>query len=135
MADAEIIAIGSELLTPDRIDTNSLWLTSQLNALGVEVRHSIDEVLDEVDAVMMLRIQRERMSPGMLPSDAEYSRFYGLDRERLARRPDLVVMHPGPMNRGLEIASEVADDPRSVIFLQKHNGVAVRMAVLARAFE
>jgi aspartate carbamoyltransferase catalytic subunit len=121
---ASVVLAGPGPLCPD-----------SLTALGVDVRHSIDDVLDDVDAVMMLRIQRERMSPGMLASDAEYARFYGLDRERLARRPNLVVMHPGPMNRGLEIDSEVADDPRSVIFLQKANGVAVRMAVLARALE
>lgn len=101
---------------------------------GVEVRHTLDEVLGEADALMMLRIQRERMAPGMLPSDAEYAALWGLDARRLAKAcPNVIVMHPGPMNRGIEIASDVADGPHSVIFQQKANGVAVRMAVLATA--
>ena len=116
-----VLLVGPGPLCPD-----------SMTALGAEVRHSLDEVLPEADVLMMLRIQRERMGPGMLPSDAEYSHFYGLDARRLARaKKDVVVMHPGPMNRGLEIASEVADSPNSVIFAQKANGVAVRMAVLA----
>ena len=71
----------------------------------VEVRHSIDEVLDEADVIMMLRIQRERLQPGMMSSVNEYSRFYGPDFERLRRaRPEVLVMHPGPINRGVEMA-------------------------------
>jgi aspartate carbamoyltransferase catalytic subunit len=84
------------------------------------------------DVVMMLRLQRERMSRGQIPSAREYFRFYGLDAEKLTQaKPDAIVMHPGPMNRGVEIDSEVADDPlRSVIKEQVEMGVAVRMAVL-----
>jgi len=91
----------------------------------------IDEAIEGADAVMMLRIQRERMTGGFFPSSREYHHRYGLTLERLERaKPDAVVMHPGPMNRGVEIASEVADGPRSVILDQVTNGVAVRMAVL-----
>ena len=101
-------------------------------ALGVEVHASMESGLEGADAVMMLRLQRERMQAGLVPSEREYFRFFGLDRAKLARaRPDAIVMHPGPMNRGVEIDSDVADDPaRSVIQEQVEMGVAVRMAVL-----
>ncbi|MFD1719189.1 aspartate carbamoyltransferase catalytic subunit [Georgenia deserti] len=100
-----------------------------------EVRYDLDEALAEAvpDAVMMLRVQRERMTSagGFFPSPHEYHRRYGLDGERLARLPErCVVMHPGPMNRGLEISAEAADSPRSTIVEQVGNGVAVRMAAL-----
>ena len=101
-------------------------------ALGVEVHHSMATGLDSADVVMMLRLQRERMTGGLVPSAREYFRFFGLDHERLAwAKPDVLVMHPGPMNRGVEIDSAVADDPaHSVIGEQVEMGVAVRMAVL-----
>ena len=101
-------------------------------ALGVEVHHSMATGLDGADVVMMLRLQRERMTGGLVPSAREYFRFFGLDHERLAwAKPDVLVMHPGPMNRGVEIDSAVADDPaHSVIGEQVEMGVAVRMAVL-----
>jgi aspartate carbamoyltransferase catalytic subunit len=96
-----------------------------------EVSYDLDTVLPQVDAVMMLRVQRERMEGGFFPSEREYSQRYGLDERRAALLPDhAVVMHPGPMNRGLEIASRVADSDRSVIIDQVRNGVSVRMAVL-----
>ena len=100
--------------------------------LGVEVHHDMGAGLDGVDVVMMLRLQRERMTRGLVPSEREYFRFFGLDHPKLARaKPDVMVMHPGPMNRGVEIDSAVADDPaRSVIGTQVEMGVAVRMAVL-----
>ena len=102
----------------------------------VEVFHGIDAALEAqpVDAVMMLRVQRERMTGGgasFFPSPAEYTRMFGLDGQRMARLPDHgIVMHPGPMNRGLEISAEAADSARSVIVEQVANGVAVRMAAL-----
>ena len=101
-------------------------------ALGVEVFHDMEAGLAGVDIVMMLRLQRERMKSGLVPSAREYFRFYGLDAEKLRfARPDALVMHPGPMNRGVEIDSAVADDPdRSLIREQVEMGVAVRMAVL-----
>ncbi len=99
--------------------------------LGVRVTSSIERALEGADAVMMLRIQLERMQGLFFPSLREYFTVFGMtpDRVRLAR-PDVIIMHPGPMNRGVEIASEVADAPNSVILDQVANGVAVRMAVL-----
>jgi aspartate carbamoyltransferase catalytic subunit len=100
--------------------------------LGVEVHHEMRSGLADADVVMMLRLQKERMTGGLVPSAREFFRFYGLDAEKLAyAKPDSIVMHPGPMNRGVEIDSAVADDPaRSVIGEQVEMGVAVRMAVL-----
>ncbi len=101
-------------------------------SLGVEVFHDMQAGLQGVDVVMMLRLQRERMARGLVPSAREYFRFFGLDAAKLAwAKPDALVMHPGPMNRGVEIDSAVADDPgHSVIAEQVEMGVAVRMAVL-----
>jgi aspartate carbamoyltransferase catalytic subunit len=109
-------------------------LPTEIERLGVEVFHDMQAGLAAVDVVMMLRLQRERMAKGLVPSAREFFRFYGLDQEKLAvAAPDALVMHPGPMNRGVEIASDVADDPvRSVIREQVEMGVAVRMAVLDR---
>ncbi len=99
--------------------------------LGVEVRHTIDEVVTDADVIMMLRIQRERLQPGMMSTVNEYSRYYGLDLDRLKKaKPDVIVMHPGPINRGVEMTPGVADGDRSVILDQVTNGVAVRMALL-----
>jgi len=100
--------------------------------LGVAVFHDMKAGLAEADIVMMLRLQKERMAGGQVPSAREFFRFYGLDAEKLAHaRPTALVMHPGPMNRGVEIESRVADDPeRSLIREQVEMGVAVRMAVL-----
>ncbi len=100
--------------------------------LGVEVFHDMKAGLQGVDIVMMLRLQKERMTRGLVPSAREFFRFWGLDGEKLAwAKPDALVMHPGPMNRGVEIDSAVADDPvRSLIKEQVEMGVAVRMAVL-----
>lgn len=102
-----------------------------LEGLPVEVRHRIDDVVEEADVVMMLRIQRERIGAAMLPSLREYAAFYGLDLDRLRRAaPEAIVMHPGPINRGVEIAAEVADGAQSVILDQVSNGIAVRMALM-----
>lgn len=91
----------------------------------------LDEVIERLDVVYLLRLQSERMSESLLPSLREYSRLYGIDSAKAARlSPDAVVMHPGPMNRGVEISAEVADSPRSLVRDQVRNGVAVRMAVL-----
>ncbi len=96
-----------------------------------EVSYDVDAPLPKSDAVMMLRVQRERMNAAFFPSAAEYSRRYGLDADRAAMLPEhAIVMHPGPMNRGMEISAEVADGPRSTIVEQVTNGVSVRMAVL-----
>ncbi|MBX9596512.1 MAG: aspartate carbamoyltransferase catalytic subunit [Roseomonas sp.] len=107
-------------------------IPAEAAALGVEVHHSMKTGLADADVVMMLRLQKERMTGGLVPSAREFFRFYGLDAEKLAHaKPDAIVMHPGPMNRGVEIDSAIADDPvRSVIGEQVEMGVAVRMAVL-----
>jgi len=100
-------------------------------ALGVRVCRSVAEAVEGADVVMMLRIQKERMGADLFPSDREYARCFGLTRERLrGAKPDAIVMHPGPMNRGVEIDPDVADGDHSVILGQVENGVAVRMAVL-----
>ncbi|MEU1602839.1 aspartate carbamoyltransferase catalytic subunit [Micromonospora matsumotoense] len=98
---------------------------------GTDVCYDLDAVLPGVDVVMMLRVQRERMNDSYFPSAREYARRYGLDGPRMRRLPEhAIVMHPGPMNRGMEITPEVADSPRSTIVEQVANGVSVRMAVL-----
>ncbi|HQZ39156.1 MAG TPA: aspartate carbamoyltransferase catalytic subunit [Vicinamibacterales bacterium] len=102
-----------------------------LRNLGVRVTTKVDEAVEGADVVMMLRMQLERMQGGYFPSLREYFRTFGMTEERVARaKPDVIIMHPGPINRGVEIASEVADGPYSVILDQVANGVAVRMAVL-----
>jgi aspartate carbamoyltransferase catalytic subunit len=140
------VAIVGDILH-SRVARSNLWLLSKLGASvvlagpptlippGIErlaqVTHRIDEAVEGADVVMMLRIQLERMSGGFFPTTREYHRFFGLTEERVRRaKKDVLVMHPGPMNRGVEIASEVADGPYSVILDQVTNGVAVRMAVL-----
>ena len=104
--------------------------------VGVEnwparISYDLDSVLPQVDAIMMLRIQMERMTDSFFPSAREYSRYFGLNQERLSLlKPEAIVMHPGPMNRGLEITAESADSARSVIVEQVSNGISVRMAIL-----
>lgn len=102
-----------------------------IERLGVEVHDRLEPALADADVVMMLRIQTERRAGGRFPNAREYSRYFGLNPQRLAlARPDAIVMHPGPMNRGVEIDPAVADGPRSVILDQVARGVAIRMAVL-----
>ena len=117
----DIRAIGPESLLP-----------SDLNMMGVKVFHSMEEGLKDVDVVMTLRIQKERMEAGQVPEGDAFFRQYGLTRSRLAlAKSDAIVMHPGPMNRGVEIDSAVADGPQSVILKQVTFGIAVRMAVMS----
>lgn len=114
-----------------RVIAPSTLLPSGIENMGVEVFNSMKEGLKDADVVMMLRLQRERMSGSFVPSVREYFHFYGLDKEKLKyAKPDALVMHPGPMNRGVEIASDIADGPQSVIQQQVEMGVAVRMAVM-----
>jgi aspartate carbamoyltransferase catalytic subunit len=117
---ARVCLVGPRTLIPVGIES-----------LDVEVSHNLREGIRGADVVMMLRIQRERIKGVLFPSEREYARFFGLTEEVLAEASrDVIVMHPGPMNRGVEISPEVADSPRSVILDQVANGVAVRMAVL-----
>ena len=99
--------------------------------LGARVTHDFDSILPEMDVISMLRIQKERISSNVFPSLREYVRLFGMNSERLKRcKPDVLVMHPGPVNRGIELAADVADGPHSSILRQVTNGLAVRMAVL-----
>ena len=117
---AEVTLVAPPTLVPVGVDS---W--------PVEVSFDLDAVLPKLDVVMMLRVQRERMLASYFPTEREYARRYGLDRRRMAALPDhAIVMHPGPMNRGMEIAPDVADSVRSTIVEQVSNGVSVRMAVL-----
>jgi aspartate carbamoyltransferase catalytic subunit len=145
--EGRTVAIVGDILH-SRVARSNVWLLSKLGAnvrlvgpptllpkdIGewpVEVGYDLDASLKGVDAVMMLRVQRERMHAAFFPSSREYSRRYGLDAARMAQLPDhAIVMHPGPMNRGMEIAANVADSPRATITEQVTNGVWVRMAVL-----
>jgi aspartate carbamoyltransferase catalytic subunit len=114
-----------------RLVAPSTLLPPGIARLGAEVFTDMWKGLEDADIVMMLRLQRERMQGNYVPSTREYYHFFGLDQEKLAKaRPDALIMHPGPMNRGVEIASAIADHSRSVIRDQVEMGVAVRMAVL-----
>jgi len=116
-----------------RVIAPATLLPTEIERLGVKAFTDIDEGLKGVDVVMMLRLQLERMEGQLIPSTQEYFRCYGLNQARLDRAaPDAVVLHPGPMNRGLEIASDVADSERSLILSQVTNGIAVRMAIMAQ---
>jgi aspartate carbamoyltransferase catalytic subunit len=117
---AQVGVCGPRSLLPNAIDE-----------LGVQVFTRVEEAIEWADALNILRLQLERMTAGYIPSLREYNRVFGISRERLERAPrDLLILHPGPMNRGVEIDSDVADGPFSVILNQVTNGVAVRMAVL-----
>jgi aspartate carbamoyltransferase catalytic subunit len=117
---AEVWVCGPRTLVPPGIER-----------LGVKVSTSVERAVADADVIMMLRIQQERMQGAFFPSVREYFNIFGMTAARVARaKPDVIIMHPGPMNRGVEIASDVADGPYSVILEQVANGVAVRMAVL-----
>jgi aspartate carbamoyltransferase catalytic subunit len=121
---AEVTVVAPPTLMPSGIDA---WSKDA----GFATSYELDEILPQADAVMMLRVQRERMSGGYFPSAREYTVGYGLTRERLAMlKPDAPICHPGPMNRGLEIAADAADAAQSVVLEQVSAGVAVRMSVL-----
>src|SRR3954452_15529845 len=117
---AEVILVGPPTLLPRSFEQ-----------LGATVVHDLDSVIGEVDVVYMLRVQFERIASSQFPSVREFTRFFGLTWDRFQRcKPDVFVMHPGPMNRGIEISSDIADGPQSGILTQVTNGLAVRMAVL-----
>jgi len=117
---AEVTLVGPPTLIPP-----------EAPAWGADVSYELDPVLPKLDVCYMLRVQRERQRQQFFPSVREYSRLYGLSRDRVAMLPEgCMIMHPGPMNRGVEIASDVADLPQSVITDQVTNGIAVRMSLL-----
>jgi aspartate carbamoyltransferase catalytic subunit len=117
---AEVILVGPPTLMP-----------AEVEKLPVKVSYSLDDIIGELDVINMLRIQFERLGSNPFPSTKEYSHYFGLTVDRMKKtKKDILVMHPGPINRGLEMESEVADGPNSVILQQVKNGLAVRMAVL-----
>ncbi len=119
----EIRAVGPKTLLPNNLEN-----------LGAHPYHNLHEGIRDVDVIVMLRLQRERMSSALLPSEHEYFQQFGMTQSLLEEaHPDAIVMHPGPINRGVEMTSSVADCPRSVILQQVSNGIAVRMAVMAIA--
>jgi aspartate carbamoyltransferase catalytic subunit len=120
MMGAEVTVVGPPTLLPPRVEE---W--------GCTVSHDVDAVLEKTDVLYLLRVQRERMAEQFFPSSREYARIWGIDRDRLGRLPEgAVVLHPGPMNRGVEITADVADAPNSLITDQVTNGIAVRMSCL-----
>ena len=121
MGVPEVRVVGPKTLIPRDVE-----------AMGVHIYHDMAHGIKDCDVVMMLRIQNERMNGALLPSAGEYFKCYGLTPEKLAlAKPDAIVMHPGPMNRGVEIDSAVADGKQSVILPQVTFGIAVRMAVMS----
>ncbi len=132
VARSEIHALTTLGVPEVRVIAPKTLLPQDVEKLGVHVYHDMNEGLKDVDVVMMLRLQNERMAGAMLPSAQEYFKTYGLTPEKLAlARSDAIVMHPGPMNRGVEIDSAVADGTQSVILPQVTYGIAVRMAVMS----
>ena len=146
LAGKHFIILGDILYS--RVARSNIWALTKLGAkvtlvgpttllpdvfkeVGVDVCHNLDEVLPEADAINLLRIQHERQQATLFPSLGEYTKLFGLTMERFQRcKPDILIMHPGPINRGVEIASELADCENSVILSQVTNGLAVRMAVM-----
>ena len=134
VARSDMLALKT-LGCPDiRVIAPKTLLPVGLEQYGVSVYHDIEQGLKDVDVIIMLRLQRERMQGGLLPSHGEFFRLYGLTEQRLAlAKPDAIVMHPGPINRGVEIESAVADSAQSLILNQVTYGIAIRMAVLSMA--
>ncbi|HEV2754540.1 MAG TPA: aspartate carbamoyltransferase catalytic subunit [Actinomycetota bacterium] len=117
---AEVVLVGPPTLVPPQ---GAAW--------GASVSYDLDAVIEDVDICYLLRVQQERQSEQLFPSNREYAALWGLDSRRMARmKPDALVMHPGPMNRGVEIAADVSESPRSIILDQVSNGLAVRMSLL-----
>ncbi len=136
VARSQILALNTLGVTEVRVIGPRTLLPTQARSLGVHVYHDIEDGIRDVDVVIMLRLQKERMAGALLPSEHEYFQLYGLTEKRLEKAsPDAIVMHPGPMNRGVELESEVADGPRSVILQQVSYGIAIRMAVMSMCMQ
>jgi len=132
VARSQISALTTLGVPEVRVIAPKTLLPTLVENMGVRVYHDMAKGLRDVDVVLMLRLQNERMQGAALPSAGEYFKYYGLTEEKLARaKQDVIVMHPGPMNRGIEIDSSVADGPNSVILAQVTFGIAVRMAVMS----
>nr|WP_219988830.1 aspartate carbamoyltransferase catalytic subunit [Leucothrix pacifica] len=132
VARSQIHALNTLGAKEIRLIAPGTLMPAGIEQMNVKVFSSLDEGLRDADVVVMLRLQKERMQGAMLPSEKEYFSLYGLTEKRLKlAKPDAIVMHPGPVNRGVEIESSVADGPQSVIMQQVTNGIAVRMAVMS----
>jgi aspartate carbamoyltransferase catalytic subunit len=132
VARSEIQALNAVGVAEVRVIAPKTLLPAHVETLGVTVCHNLTEGLKDIDVIIMLRLQKERMASALLPSESEYFKCFGLTEEKLKiAKPDAIVMHPGPINRGVEIDSKVADGPQSVILRQVSNGIAIRMAIMA----
>jgi aspartate carbamoyltransferase catalytic subunit len=132
VARSQIQALNTLGTREIRVIAPKTLLPQQVETLGVTVFKNIEQGLTDTDVIIMLRLQKERMTSALLPSEREYFKCFGLTEERLRlARPDAIVMHPGPINRGVEIASSIVDGPQSVILQQVSNGITVRMAIMA----
>jgi aspartate carbamoyltransferase catalytic subunit len=134
VARSQICALNTLGVDEIRVIAPNTLLPTKVESLGVTVFNNLEQGLADIDVIIMLRLQKERMHGALLPSEQEYFKLYGLTQEKLkCAKPDAIVMHPGPINRGVEIESEVADGPQSVILDQVTNGIAIRMAVMSMA--
>lgn len=134
VARSQIHALRTLGVNEIRVIAPKTLLPRHIETLGVKVYTDMQAGMKDIDVVMMLRLQKERMNSALLPSESEFYKLYGLTNDKLAlAKPDAIVMHPGPINRGVEIASSVADGERSLILDQVTNGIAVRMAVMSMA--
>ncbi|MDG5501143.1 aspartate carbamoyltransferase catalytic subunit [Marinobacter sp. BGYM27] len=134
VARSQIRALNTLGAEEVRVIGPSTLLPRDVESLGCRVEYDLKAGLKDIDVIIMLRLQRERMEGALLPSEREFYKVYGLNTDKLAyAKPDAIVMHPGPINRGVEIESAVADGPQSVILNQVTNGIAIRMAVMSMA--
>jgi len=136
VARSQIQALNTLGVAEIRVIAPKTLLPAHVETLGVSVSHSLTDGLKDIDVIIMLRLQKERMTSALLPSESEYFKCFGLTESKLKiAKPDAIVMHPGPINRGVEIESKVADGPQSVILQQVSNGIAVRMAIMSMAMQ
>ncbi len=132
VARSQIQALNTLGAKEIRVVAPKTLLPSHVESLGVTAFNDIEEGLQDLDVIIMVRLQKERMTSAFLPSEREYFKCFGLTEERLQlAKPNAIIMHPGPINRGVEIESSIADGPQSVILQQVRNGVAVRMAIMS----
>ena len=136
VARSQIQALNTLGAAEVRVIAPKTLLPSHVESLGVNVSHDLTSGLKDIDVIIMLRLQKERMTSALLPSESEYFKCFGLTEAKLKiAKPDAIVLHPGPINRGVEIDSKVADGPQSVILKQVSNGIAIRMAIMAMAMQ
>ncbi|WP_198246519.1 aspartate carbamoyltransferase catalytic subunit [methane-oxidizing endosymbiont of Gigantopelta aegis] len=136
VARSQIQALNTLGAQEVRVIAPKTLLPAQIESLDVTALHDMEQGLKDIDVIIMLRLQKERMTSALLPSESEFFKCYGLTQKKLAcAKPDAIVMHPGPINRGVEIDSTVADGPQSVILRQVTNGVAIRMAIMSMVLQ